>query len=199
MQYDPTDQPELQFPGSPPADFLTGVVKPLASWPTWGLDRFSGRLDYLTSFELAGLPEGPVTLDLGLVFHSAEVWLNGQPAGARLWPPHRLEVTGLLREGRNSLRVRVGNLVNNSYGDVREGGLMGPVRLIAGTTDTPPGAPPAPPKGDPVALQNATADHSQPGFTVAGLLDERSKNRLGGLGCCAARACRCYRCRRDCH
>jgi hypothetical protein len=35
-----------------------------------------------------------------------------------------------LRPGANEIRVRVANLINNSYGESAESGLLGPVRLV---------------------------------------------------------------------
>ncbi len=141
VRYDPADQPDLQFPQPPPAEFLQGVAKPLESWTVWGLARFSGRLTYDTTFTMDAAPSGPVTLDLGEVQVSAAARLNGQWLGSCLWPPYRLNVTGVLKPGVNRLEITVGNLVNNSYGDIRAGGLLGPVRLLSGVVDAYPSAP----------------------------------------------------------
>ena len=35
-----------------------------------------------------------------------------------------------LRPGPNEIRVRVANLINNSYGEFTESGLFGPVRIL---------------------------------------------------------------------
>jgi len=52
------------------------------------------------------------------VHHTARVWINGEDAGMRLWRP-----TGRRHEiappGKNRIRIRIGNLLNNSYGDLR--------------------------------------------------------------------------------
>jgi hypothetical protein len=69
-------------------------------------------------------------LDLGKVCHVAEVWVNGKSCGARLWGPHVFDVGSELRPGQNEIRVRVANLINNSYGEITESGLLGPVRLV---------------------------------------------------------------------
>ena len=44
----------------------------------------------------------------------AEVWINGQPAGERLWAPFRFEIGKFLRPGSNAVRIRVGNLIINA-------------------------------------------------------------------------------------
>jgi hypothetical protein len=60
----------------------------------------------------------------------AEVQVNGKSCGARLWGPHVFDVGEALRPGANEIRVRVVNLINNSYGEITESGLLGPVRLV---------------------------------------------------------------------
>ncbi len=87
-------------------------VRPLAPWLDWDLSHFTGFLDYRTNIELpAGF--GLVTLDLGDVSHTAEVFVNGQRVGAALWAPFRFDLTGFVQPGSNTLTVRVGNLLCN--------------------------------------------------------------------------------------
>ena len=59
----------------------------------------------------------------------AEVEVNGKRAGSRLWAPYRLDVTAVLRPGRNRLRVRVTNTGANVRGQALVSGLLGPVVL----------------------------------------------------------------------
>lgn len=138
VSFDTRAQPEMEFPLAPPAEFVAGAEKPLEDWKAWGLEKSSGLFDYTTTFVLKDEIQegGPLkaashwTLDLGRVAWAAEVWVNGLACGRRLWGPHRFDVASALRPGRNELRVRVANLINNSYGDVRPSGLFGPVALI---------------------------------------------------------------------
>ena len=129
---DPTLQPEMEFPVAPPAAFARGVDKLPQDWKLWGLEKFAGRLDYVTTITLEK-PEamgGRLELDLGQVAHAAEVWVNGKSCGARLWGPYVFDVGTALRIGANEIRVRVANLINNTYGEPRESGLFGPVRIV---------------------------------------------------------------------
>ena len=103
-------------------------IRDLAPWKTWGLERFSGLVDYEKTVTV-NKAKGPMRLDLGQVFHAAEVWINGKPVGQKLWGPYVFEVGGSLRPGANTIRVRVANLIANSYGLKGESGLLGPVRL----------------------------------------------------------------------
>jgi hypothetical protein len=87
----------------------------------WELRQFSGFVDYASVFRMETVA-GDETLDLGVVKHMAEVWINGQGVGARLWPPFTFPVGKLLRQGDNTIRVNVGNLIVNAvtqYEDYR--------------------------------------------------------------------------------
>lgn len=129
VAYDPAAQPVMEFPLVPREPFIKGVEKPLEDWSRWGLEKFSGLLDYTKTIAVEK-PEKGFLLDLGQVAHAAEVWVNGRSCGARLWGPHVYAVGEALRPGANEIRVRVANLINNSYGEPAPSGLLGPVRII---------------------------------------------------------------------
>lgn len=133
VTYDPSAQPVMENPLKPGAQFLTGVAKPLEDWSTWGVDKFSGLVDYDATVTLQSAG-GRMQLDLGTVHDGAEVWVNDKPCGMRLWAPYEFDISDAVREGTNQVRVRVANLINNSYGDVQASGLLGPVRVISVTT-----------------------------------------------------------------
>jgi hypothetical protein len=129
VSYDAGIQPVMEFPVTPPTEFAAGVEKPLEDWKTWGLAKFSGLLDYTKSVAIDKAEKG-MRLDLGAVNHAAEVWINGRSCGARLWGPYIFDVGEALRPGANEVRVRVANLINNSYGEFAGSGLLGPIRLL---------------------------------------------------------------------
>ncbi len=129
VSFDERVQPAMEFPSRPPAGFSSGVEQPLEDWKTWGFPKFSGLLDYAKTVTV-DRPARDMKLDLGKVCHAAEVWVNGRSCGARLWGPHVFNVGEALRPGANEIRVRVANLINNSYGEITESGLLGPVRLV---------------------------------------------------------------------
>jgi hypothetical protein len=124
------------------------------SWFDYGLHRFTGFVDYETTFQLdKAYPEA--YLDLGNVLYMAEVWINGDNAGSSLWRPFRYNISGFLTEGENNIHIRVGNLVHNEMSlinDVEESihfwgktgipllndldaGLFGPVKIILSPTE----------------------------------------------------------------
>lgn len=116
----------------------------LGSWAEQGLETYAGGVRYGTSFVLESLPDGGLALDLGRVRGTAEVWLNGQPMGARVLSPFRFDLSGAALQGENQLEVLVLNTLApylNAVSPthyVRPGqelsGLFGPVRLLACTT-----------------------------------------------------------------
>ena len=69
-------------------------------------------------------------IDLGNVCHVAEVWVNGKSVGSRMWGPYVFDITGAVKQGPNEIRIRIANLINNSYGDLKESGLIGPVQIL---------------------------------------------------------------------
>jgi hypothetical protein len=128
IRIDPTVQPKIEHPLEIPSEFTTpsGSTKPLEDWNQWGLGKFSGLIDYETTFTIPAFTN-PIVLDLGKVRHCAEVWVNGQFCGKRLWPAFEFDITPAAKPGENRLRIRVGNLINNSYGQAAKSGLFGPV------------------------------------------------------------------------
>jgi len=54
-----------------------------------------------------------VELDLGKVRETAEVYVNGMPAGTLVFGPYKCDITDLVTEGVNRVEVRVTNTWNN--------------------------------------------------------------------------------------
>jgi hypothetical protein len=100
------------------------------------LPRFSGTLSYETSFEWSS-SQDRIAIDLGQVYETAQVWVNGRSAGVCICPPYRLEVDGLVHPGKNSLVIEVTNTLVKDQHDFlsrfaqqEPSGLLGPVRLL---------------------------------------------------------------------
>ena len=133
VSYDPDEQPPLEHPIEPPAEFHgDGTSRELGSWhDDWEIpETFSGRLDYVTT---VSVDEGgdELRLDLGELCYAAQLWVDGEQIGDTLWPPHRIDVSDVVTPGENEIRIRVGNLVNNNYDQTEESGLFGPVQLLS--------------------------------------------------------------------
>jgi hypothetical protein len=105
------------------------------------LPDFSGTIRYQTTFERNGLPEDPgqVILDLGSLYETAEVQLNGRLVGVRICPPYIFNITPFLEAGNNHLQVDVTNTLAKQYGGQNSfdramaqepSGLVGPVQIL---------------------------------------------------------------------
>lgn len=81
-----------------------------------GVKYFSGTAVYRKKMKVPGdwLDQGTtIMLDLGEVGDMAEVRVNGLPAGLLWHGPFRVDVSGLLREGTNTLEIEVTNQWTN--------------------------------------------------------------------------------------
>ena len=118
---------------------IGGVSKKMPKLESWTLDpafaHFSGEAVYEKTFDARGLRSGELSFGDGApvaegsekragsgmrawiespVREAAVVYLNGKRAGSVWCPPYSLDVTGLLRGGKNTIRIVVGNLAVNA-------------------------------------------------------------------------------------
>jgi hypothetical protein len=119
-----------------------------------GIKYYSGTAVYRKTFTLPEPGGQKVLLDLGVVRELAEVKVNGHSCGIVWTPPFRVDITGAVQQGENSLEVEVVNFwPNRIIGDqflppgqrltrtnirkltkatpLMESGLLGPVRLLS--------------------------------------------------------------------
>jgi hypothetical protein len=97
---------------------------------------FSGTMRYSFSVVLEE-PVNAFMLDLGRVYETAEVFINGVGTGVRICPPYRFTGSGLLCRGANTITVEVVNTLAKALGDnvfdrgmaQEPAGLLGPVSL----------------------------------------------------------------------
>src|SRR5207248_2779769 len=125
-----------------------------------GVKYFSGKGTYTKTIQAPAdwfTPGARLWLDLGDVKNLAEVSVNGKPLGIVWKAPFRVEATGALKLGDNSITVAVTNLwVNRLIGDQQPdaarkytfttqrfyrasspllpSGLLGPVRVVRSET-----------------------------------------------------------------
>lgn len=76
-------------------------------------DAFSGMARYETRFRLPETDASEWDLDLGEVYESAEVFVNGKSARILWCEPYRVAIGHLLKPGENTLAVEVVNLMAN--------------------------------------------------------------------------------------
>lgn len=68
----------------------------------------SGNI-YETEIEINDFSK--VVLELGEVYHVAEVFVNGASVGARLWEPYNFDISSFLIKGKNTIKIKVGGLL----------------------------------------------------------------------------------------
>jgi len=129
---------------SAPVFTLASARTRLGSWLDTGLPYYSGSAVYEKEFELpANYARRKLTLDCGEVGVVAEVRVNGQAAGERVWLPFSFDVTRLVKPGRNKVEIVVTNTMENARAvdnraarlpRLRHSGLIGPVRILAAGT-----------------------------------------------------------------
>lgn len=115
---------------------VAGRDAALGSWTEKEETRdFCGTMTYETEFEWSNDKEECVIMDLGEVHEQAEVTVNGETAGFRLWAPYEFDITLLLQNGKNSIKVSVSNTQANRYTKHRlPSGLFGEVVLKCSKT-----------------------------------------------------------------
>ena len=102
------------------------------------LKTYSGGMIYSKSITMNAkqAKSGSVFLNLGKVVSSAEVSVNGFPAGMKLTAPWTFDLTGKLKAGENVIEVLIYNTLGNHYlttpsqyvGRINSG-LIGPVTI----------------------------------------------------------------------
>jgi hypothetical protein len=141
-----------------------GATVDLADWQQWGVfdNRFSGTVDYITTIHVSD-PAAAAVLDLGEVHHVAEVFVNEEPVGVRLWSPFTFDISERIKRGDNRVRVSVGNGLSNNYGQGGKSGMYGPVRI-----------------GRKVGAGAIIVDDGATGFATAGTWELHSTQGYGG-------------------
>jgi hypothetical protein len=95
--------------------------------------NFSGTITYEHFFklDLSDLTVVRVFLDLGSVYHIAEIMINGRSAGVKMWSPYIFDITDFIRKGENRLKVHVTNTPANRISKAGLiSGLIGPVKIV---------------------------------------------------------------------
>lgn len=115
---------KLTFPknwGAP----ATAVFPRLISWSESkdkGIRYFSGTAIYEKKFMFNGeVKGGKIYLNLGNLAEVGDVWLNGQHLGITWTKPYKFNVTNIIKDGENILKVEISDTWSNRLiGDARE-------------------------------------------------------------------------------
>jgi hypothetical protein len=110
---------KLSFPGGWGAP-ETSIFPKLISWSqseNSGIKYFSGIVTYSKIFDFMdhnGKVKGnSIYLYLGDLSEVAEVWLNHRRLGITWTKPHCFDVSGIIKNGKNSLEIKVANTWSN--------------------------------------------------------------------------------------
>ncbi|WP_078544712.1 hypothetical protein [Litchfieldia alkalitelluris] len=96
----------------------------LGDWRTaLALPHFSGAVEYETTFSVE--KDSKALLDLGHIRGTAEVWIDNQPVGIRVWRPYLFDLGENLNEGSHRLRIRVTNTLGTHYQIGRPSNVIG--------------------------------------------------------------------------
>ncbi|WP_439559282.1 glycosylhydrolase-like jelly roll fold domain-containing protein [Dyadobacter sp.] len=121
------------------------VFPKLISWSDAeqnGIKYFSGTATYAKKFTFR-MPEQRkrIYLDLGEVSEVAEVWLNDKPLGISWTLPHRFDITNVVVNGENNLRIEVANTCSNRLtGDAITGGHFTKTNIVKANKNLTPWA-----------------------------------------------------------
>ncbi len=116
--------PPVVIDGSWKVDFIEGgpvlpasrKISNLVSWTEFGgeeVKNFSGTARYTISFNKPAVRADAWSINLGKVCESARVTLNGKEAGILIGPDYQLIVEKKALRARNTLEVKVSNLMAN--------------------------------------------------------------------------------------
>ncbi|MFZ4455052.1 MAG: glycosyl hydrolase [Bacteroidales bacterium] len=102
------------------------------------LKTYSGGMWYRKTLNVTSqqAASAEISLDLGDLVSSAEVWVNGQSIDIKLTPPWQFDLSGKLKSGDNKLEVLIYNTLGNHYLTTpskyvgrTKSGLIGPVTI----------------------------------------------------------------------
>ena len=97
-----------------PEQIILPLLQSLSENTDNGVKYFSGTATYKSFFELSAVNEDDkVFLDLGSVANLAEVSINGKNMGVLWKPPFIIEVSDVIKPGRNELSIAVTNTWHN--------------------------------------------------------------------------------------
>lgn len=97
-----------------PASQSMETVKPWTNNGDPEADDFSGQASYSSEFDFKKSEGKHYLLTIDNVYESAKIWINGEYTG-NIWSiPYQLDISEQLKDGRNSIKIEVANLMANS-------------------------------------------------------------------------------------
>jgi hypothetical protein len=114
-------------------EMATGMMT-AGSWEEQGLVGYSGGVRYrqilvVDTVERTGVR---ILLDLGRVRGTAEIHVNGERVGVRIWSPYTFDLTDHLRAGENELHVSVYNTLGPYMDAISPTSFVFPGQTVSG-------------------------------------------------------------------
>lgn len=111
---------------APPARLSTG------SWTEQGYPFYSGTGVYAQDITIPDFDRSQrITLRADAPADMVEFMVNGASAGTRAWAPFELDISHLVKPGRNRVEIKVTNsLANTLLSEPRPSGLLGGARVV---------------------------------------------------------------------
>ena len=100
----------------------------LGNWKWCVGEDFSGDCVYETTFARLDDMQN-VVLDLGVVKHTAKVFINGKAVGVKVMPPYRFAIPASVLQEQNRLQIVVTNTPANEYAYTKSFDKMEPYKL----------------------------------------------------------------------
>ncbi|MFC2115954.1 glycosyl hydrolase [Bacteroidota bacterium] len=107
---------ELEFVSGGPELPGTAELEMPLPWTELGdtsMQNFSGTAEYRLRFNQPDIPADEYILDLGQIYESARVNLNGNDLGVLWCIPYEVKIGEYIKEGENTLKIEVANLMAN--------------------------------------------------------------------------------------
>ena len=101
-----------------PAAVKLTALKPWTDFEDNSYKIFSGTASYKINFKKPADNAKQYVLDLGKVYESAEVWLNGKKLGALIGPDYNVTIAAALLKADNLLEIKVSNSMANRIIDL---------------------------------------------------------------------------------
>jgi hypothetical protein len=97
-------------------EITSGSLTALGPWKNQGFPFYSQRVSYSMSYNIEDQGKEYIVRLNKWNGTTSEVFVNGAKAGQICWPPYELKVGDLLKEGNNTITIKVVGSLKNTFG-----------------------------------------------------------------------------------
>lgn len=108
------------------------TINSLESWTNYTeMEHYSGEAVYTTTIRIDEFSTfQKLTIDFGHVCEIAQLFIDGEDAGVKMWAPYVFDVTKFVKKNCIHIKLIVTNsIANRLSGTVKSSGLLGPVKI----------------------------------------------------------------------